>query len=454
MTKSLMEQYQALISQASALAAPYKDGKTAIPAEISTQIDGLLGQADQLKVQIDLMGRLETGEQFLDGSDGLQAAHLGWRKSGPNEGDTPIDPQAWREIKVAIPGVHGEKAIRFQVPLAVQVKGYTSAFEAYLRKGLDFMGPQDRKTLSEGIDSAGGFLTPEDYQTELIKKTAMTAIMRALCRTLTTSRDVVKWPRIAYTTDDKYTSGVRMTWTGETPSSSTVHRVTDPVIGLLSIPVHTAMASLPLSNDLLEDAAFDVAGIGSDLIGEAFGLGEDDVFVNGSGVAQPMGIVTRIAVGDEKVATVNSGSASTLLADGLIDLFFGLPAQYRRNARFVMNSGTAKVARKLRDGGSTGRYLWDAMQANQGSLSTPADQDSLLGAPVRYDEFTPDIAGNAYPILWGDFTGYFIVDRVGLSIQRLSELYAEANVTVLLARKRVGGDVTQPWRLKAQKIST
>jgi len=215
------------------------------------------------------------------------------------------------------------------------------------------------------------------------------------------------------------------------------------------------MASMPLSNDVLEDSAFDLMGISSDLLGEAFALGEDDVFINGNGVAKPMGLVTRIDVGEtgEKIPTVVSGSATTLLADGLIDLFFGLPSQYRRNARMLLNSGTAKVARKLKDGNS--RYIWDSMQnASNGGLSSPGDQDSMLGKPVVYDEFMPDIAGNDYPILFGDFSGYFIVDRIGLSLQRLSEIYAETNITVILGRKRVGGEVAQPWRFRAQKIST
>jgi HK97 family phage major capsid protein len=440
------------VADAKALAATYQGKESEMPKDVIEKINGLLGESDVIKAQILTLQRVEEGDQFVNSPQDLKAGLLGWRQSGPDEGNVAVDPMSWRKMELVLPtGKRTE--LRYQVPLAVQGKAYPLAFEAYVRKGFDYMGPQDRKTLNEGTDSAGGFLVPEDYQTEFIRKTATNAVIRSLARVLSTSRDIMKWPRLAYTTDDKYTSGARLTWTGELPASATAHRVTEPVIGLLSIPIHTAMASLPLSNDLLEDAAFDVAGIGTDLLGEAFGLGEDDVFLNGNGVSKPMGILTRVDVGDEKIATVASGSASTLTADGLIDLFFGLPSQYRRNARFVMNSATAKVARKLKDGNQ--RYLWDAMQtAVNGGLYSPAEQDTLIGKPVAYDEFAVDIAANSYPIIFGDFTGYFIVDRVGLSIQRLSELYAETNITLLLARKRVGGDVTQPWRLKVQKITT
>ena len=65
----------------------------------------------------------------------------------------------------------------------------------------------------------------------------------------------------------------------------------------------------------------------------------------------------------------------------------------------------------------------------------------------------PDIATDAYAGIFGDLQGYFVVDRVGTSIQRLSELYAETDVTLLLARKRVGGYAVEPYRMKVLKIA-
>jgi len=44
-----------------------------------------------------------------------------------------------------------------------------------------------------------------------------------------------------------------------------------------------------------------------------------------------------------------------------------------------------------------------------------------------------------------------VVDRVGLSIQRLDELYAETNQVLLLAKKRVGGQLVEAYRLSLLK---
>jgi HK97 family phage major capsid protein len=238
-----------------------------------------------------------------------------------------------------------------------------------------------------------------------------------------------------------------MKWTGESPSSSTVHRVNEPVFGVHSIPIHTAMASFPLSNNLIEDSAFDVVGISSDLLSEAFVLGENEAFINGNGTGRPMGILTQ--VDGDGPASVVSGTTSTLTADGIIDLDYELPPQYENNAVHIMNKATEKVIRKLKD--ANNNYIWPIWPQMGGFAAAPRE---LLGYPVMRDQFMPDVSAGAYPIIFGDLRGYLVLDRVGISIQRLTELYAEDNVTLLLARKRLGGKVIEPWRMKVQKVGT
>jgi HK97 family phage major capsid protein len=412
-----------------------------VPAELAKQVDALLGKADEVKAQIALFDRIAQSESGLADPLEPKAAHLGWREAGPGEGEVKVDPLAWREEKVN--GVR----VRYYVPLAVDRKGYDAAFEAYLRKGFDNLGPTDRKTLQEAVDTAGGFFVSPDFQLAVIRKVATDATIRPNARVVTTSRDVAQWPRLVYTADDKYTSSVRMSWVGETPASSSVHRVTTPTIGLHSVEVGTAMASLPISLNLIEDSAFDVAGIASELMAEAFALGEDDAFINGDGVGKPRGLITSVAAGE--IGFVISGAASALTGDGLIDLMTALPSQYERGAKWYASKATYGAIRKLKASGSQ-EYLWP-VTSQVGGFG--AAQPELLGFPIVKSDFMPAVAANAYPILFGDMRGYLVVDRVGLSLQRLDQPYAEQNLVVLLARKRVGGMVVEPWRIKAQKVS-
>lgn len=452
----LRQQYKTLLAEAKAISQKYEGQDGAMPADEMTRMESLLGKSDEIRAAIDIHERLEKGQGYLSESTGTQAAHLGWREAGPNEGMGPVDPQSWREVSIKsyardmMTGliIPEEKTVRFWVPEGTVSKDYGHAFEAYLRKrgGYADLGPTDQKTLSEGVDSAGGFAVPPEFMTEVIRKMAAQVTVRANARAVQTSRDIAKWVKVHYTDDDKYTSPVRMTWTGEQPTS-TAHRVTDPALGLYSIPVHTAMASLPFTNDLLEDAAFDIYGLGSELLSEAFALGENNVFWNGTGIAQPMGILAQ--VDGDGPASVASGTASTLTGDGLINLAFALPAQYERNAKWFMNKrSTEATIRKLKD--KNDNYLWPIWP--QAGNFGPAPRE-LLGFPTVRDEFLPDVAAGASPIVFGDLNGYLILDRVGLSLQRLSEVYAEQNITVLLARKRVGGQVVEPWRIKVQRVA-
>lgn len=447
--KELRVSSAAKFAEAKALAAPYKGKEAEMPADVETKINGLLGEYDVLKAKADLADRLGKAEGEL----GQPAANpVSWRDSGHGEGEEEVDNKAWRAIEAET--MWGKRQVRYYVPLRIDAiekgdkKQYTKAFEAYLckRGGPGSLGPTDYKTLTEGTDSAGGFVVPPDFQAMIIKKTMTRVAVRANAFISTTSRDSQQWPKINYSTDDNFTSGIRLTWTGEAPATATTHRVTDPVVGMYTVPVHTAMASIPLSNDLLEDQAVDVAGISSDLFAEAFSLGEDNVFINGTGAGQPMGLIMEID-GNGPASQAGTGS-NTFTGDDLIKLFYKVPVQYRAQGKWLMNSPAMQVAELLKD--SQGRYLVTSIL--QASLAT-TQIDVLKGKPIVIDEFMPAVTTNNFPVVYGDLSGYMVLDRVGLSIQKLQEVYAELNVTLLLGRKRVGGYCIRPWQLKALKIS-
>jgi HK97 family phage major capsid protein len=198
---------------------------------------------------------------------------------------------------------------------------------------------------------------------------------------------------------------------------------------------------------LIEDAAFDVAGIASDLIGEAFALGEDNVFINGTGTAQPMGLLAQAEA--DGPSAVHLGDTAVPTQAGLLNLEAALPSQYERGAAFLARKATYSVLRTAAQT-TSGQVLWGSSMV--GGYLQP-QPPSLLGYPALRSEFVPAIASAAYSLILGQFSGYTIVDRVGLSIQRLSEIYAETDITLLLARRRVGGFCTEPWRFKLGQMS-
>ena len=95
--------------------------------------------------------------------------------------------------------------------------------------------------------------------------------------------------------------------------------------------------------------------------------------------------------------------------------------------------------------GDVGRFGVGAGKDLEGSARTRASR-SDLGERVALSLVGPFVDVD-------QAAAVSIVDRIGLSIQRLTEVYAETNIVVFLARKRVGGKLLEPFKLKVQKVS-
>lgn len=306
-----------------------------------------------------------------------------------------------------------------------------------------------KATLQENVLDLGGYTVPEDFRAQLVQRLAgLTVVRQNGAMSVTTIRDAVEWPKLEGG-NSRYTSAVRVTWVDEIPASATTAE-TNPTFGINRIPVNTAMARTDLSKNLLEDSAFNLIAVLTRLFAEAMAIDEDEQFLIGTGGGRPRGILGNRsgaeATPEDGVSTVNSGNASALTADGLLNLAYGLHSQYRPGAVFVGARNTQRDVRKLKDG--NGDYLWaPGLQAGQPML--------LLGYPFLESEAMPAIAANAHPVVFGNFGGYMIVDRVGMTVSRVEDTTTHGtNKVALFARRRLGGQVIEPWRFQAHKVST
>lgn len=308
---------------------------------------------------------------------------------------------------------------------------------------------QEAHALISGDDSKGGFLAPSDVRNQVIERRAATAVMRGLVQVVPTSRDMVEYPRIAanggsYATS--YQSGFAGEWdtelgsTTETSGSVTVKtQQNQPTTEMVRIQVHNWIPKpVIVSTSLLEDSAAPFDSILSRHIATTAGLDEDYVVITGSGVGQPAGIVNN-----SDITTVNSGSSSALTYGGLLDLIYGLPAQYSMGATLLMRRATMGKVLALETGSGV-----DLVFKN-----TSAGPNNLLGYPVVFSDFMPAVASSAEPIIFGNFAdGYVLADRQDLRIQRLNERYAP-NVG-FAPTARIGGAVVLPEAFRIQTIAS
>jgi len=299
-----------------------------------------------------------------------------------------------------------------------------------------------KATMIEAVDDLGGYVVPVDFQLEVIRRIAGMTVMRGRARVQPTSRDKVEIPKMTGG-DDQYTTNVRVTWVSETPVAGTAD--TNLTFGVEVIPVYDVMAETFLSRNVVEDGAIDLVTELTTAFAEASAIDEDNRFITGDGDGKPDGILVNGLAPATGVATINTGSATALTADGLIDSEYEIPTQYRQNCVWITARRSVRDMRKFK--GGDGHYLWDKPEL----FGQPATFD---GFEIAEQEAMPAIGAGTYPMLFGDPAGYRIVDRIGMTVERyLDSGTARQNLILYIMRRRLGGKLTHPERWVANLVS-
>ena len=221
-----------------------------------------------------------------------------------------------------------------------------------------------RNILSEGVDSEGGFLVPETFENTLVQVLDEELVIRQLAHTFTTASNAHKIPVVA-------TRGKAM-WTEENAAITD----SDTSFGQKTIGAHKLCALIKVSEELLNDSAFDLESYFNQEFARRIGEAEEEAFVIGDGSAKPYGIFDDSEGGE---VGVTATSTVTITADELIDLYYSLKAPYRKNGVWLLNDSTVNSIRKLKD--SNGQYLWQpGLQAGQPgtNLYRPPHQLQML----------------------------------------------------------------------------
>ncbi len=100
-----------------------------------------------------------------------------------------------------------------------------------------------------------------------------------------------------------------------------------------------------------------------------------------------------------------------------------------------MNDETALNLKMLKD--QSGQYLW-----NQSS-------DTILGKPVHVSEHMPS---DGKPVAFGDFSNYYIIDRVPLTVRTLVEKYLLQGKMGYLGVEFLDGMFIRPEAVKVLRV--
>lgn len=301
---------------------------------------------------------------------------------------------------------------------------YKRAFWDGMRNKLSY---EVQNALQIGTDSEGGFLAPDEYEKTLVQGLEDEVFFRKLATVIRTSSGDRKIPIV--------TSKGTASWVdeeGAIPES-------DDAFGQTSIAAYKLATMIKVSDELLNDSAFNIESYIAKEFARRIGTKEEEAFFIGDGSGKPTGIFNATG-GAETGVTV---ATANITFDDIMDLFYSLRAPYRNNATWILNDSTVKAIRKLKD--ANGNYLW------QPSIKD-GEPDKILNRPYRTSIYAPELAVGKRAIAFGDFSYYWIADRQGRSFKRLNELYAPTSQTGFLASERIDGKLILPEAVKTLDI--
>ncbi len=312
---------------------------------------------------------------------------------------------------------------------------YKSAFNSYLRKGMDTgLAQIQSKSLSDSVDANGGYLVPNDLSNLIIEIVNESSPMRALATVETISSDSLDL------IEDVNDFGAA--WGDETTVRSA--ETTEPALGRDTIVTFELYAQPQATQKLIDDSSIDIEQWIARKVADKIARLEATAFISGDGVTQPQGILSYTAgTSWGQIQQIGSGTSATVTSDSLVQLYYSLKDDYARNASFLMHRTTVQAVRLLKD--TTNQYIW------QPGLAAGAP-NTLLGVPVALAADMPTPAASSLSVAVADFKrAYLIVDRIG--IRTLRDPFTAKPFVKFYTTKRVGGKVVNTDAIKLLKLA-
>ena len=281
--------------------------------------------------------------------------------------------------------------------------------------------------LTIGEDAEGGYLVPDEYEKKLVEGLEDEVFFRGMAHVIRTSSGDRKIPII--------TGHGEAAWLDEGEQFTE----SDDTFGQTSISAYKLGTLIKVSDELLNDSVFDLAGYISREFARRIGAKEEEAFFIGDGKGKPTGIFDT--KGGAQTGVTTNGTGITF--DDVMDLYYSLRAPYRNKASWILNDSTVKAIRKLKD--ANGNYIWQP-SVREG------EPDRILNRPYKTSIYVPELAAGNRVMSFGDYSYYWIADRQGRSFKRLNELYATTGHVGFLACERLDGKLILPEAVKTMDI--
>lgn len=311
---------------------------------------------------------------------------------------------------------------------------HTRAFAGWLRAPMSRHAQSEldafeTRAASSLTGAAGGHVVPEIIAGPILSRARDANPMRGIVRVLNVATGDVKFPL----SNADATSG----WVGETDTRTAT---TEPTLDAKIPTFGVNYAYVKMTEELANDSVINITDWFEREVGMALGEAEMTAIISGNGTNKPKGMLNVAPeAGADGSRTADAfkflpaAATSAFTADELLTMVYDLKARYRANGRWLMNSATAGMLRKLKT--SDGAYLWQ-------ETATMGQPSTFSGYPVSIVEAMPDVGASELPIAFGDFEAAYILAQIqGMTVTAEDRSITEPGFNKLYVRHRIGGCV-------------
>jgi HK97 family phage major capsid protein len=353
---------------------------------------------------------LSTGPRHADGDEIRSQALRVLEREGAHLAPRQID-NVDRLIRSRSGDLNGE-AIARRLVLS-ETEHYRSAFTKGVTESQPVFTPEEARAISEfraaneGTGSAGGFGVPVLIDpTIILTSGAADAPLLAISRMITITTDA--W---------KGVSSAGVTWSYDAEASA----VSDdtPTLAQPTIPVYMARGFIPYSIEIGQD----YPGF-ADEMSMLLGQGYIDLIASqsmvGSGLSSPRGLFTAMAATTTNPVHIVVKTSGAIGAIDVRGAWAALPERFRPRATWVMSPTVEAQVRAFGNG----------LALSDFTINLLADGTSVLtGRPVVVSDYAPTFVGTTgtadYAVV-GDFSNFVIVNRAGMSVELVPNLFDQA----------------------------
>lgn len=209
----------------------------------------------------------------------------------------------------------------------------------------------------------------------------------------------------------------------------------EPTFSSITLGAFKYSFLVPVANELISDAGFDISSLIAEQAGNAIGYSVNDGLTNGTGTTQPTGIATVAGSG----ITGGTGVSGAFTADNLIDLAYNLDGAARRlpGVSYMANSASVGAIRKLKD--TAGNYLY------QVGIGQP---DTFAGFPIAENPALAATGTGVKSVLFGHLPSYKVRMAGGIQVAQSADYAFNQDVTTFRVTMRVDGNLTHAGHVK------